>query len=321
MRFQHNFPFDPRNGYNLQQLLAVQPPEEPADYTTFWQQTWQENAAIQLNPQLREIQGAPTFRIFEVNYTSLDNLRIGAWITLPRNQPIQRGLVIGHGYGGREGPAPELPVQNAAAIFPCARGFGRSRHPHLPDTAARHVLTGIESRDTYIHKGCVADYWNAASALLQLLPETKNRLDYLGASFGGGIGAMTLASDKRYSRAFLDVPAFGHFPLRAQGNNGEGWPCTGSWEAVRSYYRRHPQVLQTLAYFDSALAAKHITIPTMTACALFDPAVAPAGQFAVYNALAGPKHLFVRQAGHFPWPGEQQEQSTLNTQLEAWLSE
>ncbi|MEZ5576382.1 MAG: hypothetical protein R3F44_12440 [Candidatus Competibacteraceae bacterium] len=35
------------------------------------------------------------------------------------------------------------------------------------------------------------------------------------------------------------------------------------------------------------------------AAARFDPAVPPPGQFAVYNALAGPKELFVLRAGHF----------------------
>ncbi|MEZ5583004.1 MAG: hypothetical protein R3F37_09785 [Candidatus Competibacteraceae bacterium] len=32
---------------------------------------------------------------------------------------------------------------------------------------------------------------------------------------------------------------------------------------------------------------------------MFDPAVPPPGQYAIYNALAGHKDLFVLQAGHF----------------------
>jgi cephalosporin-C deacetylase len=184
--------------------------------------------------------------------------------------------------------------------------------------AARHVLNGIQSRETYVHRGCVADYWNAASALQALVPETTARLDYFGGSFGGGIGAMALAWDKRYTRAFLDVPAFGHFPLRAQA---EGWRCTGSWESVRGYYRRHPEVLNVLAYFDSAIAAKFIEIPVMVGCALFDPAVAPAGQFAVYNALRGKKELLVAEAGHFEWPGLAEEQRRRDARIRAWFAE
>jgi cephalosporin-C deacetylase len=130
---------------------------------------------------------------------------------------------------------------------------------------------------------------------------------------------MALACDKRYTRAFLDVPAFGQFPLRAQG---EGWKCTGSWESLRLYKRRRPEILDVLAYFDSAVAARYITTPVLAACALFDPAVAPAGQFAVYNALHGHKELFVREAGHFAgggWPGEVEEQARLDARIRQWF--
>ena len=43
--------------------------------------------------------------------------------------------------------------------------------------------------------------------------------------------------------------------------------------------------------------------PTAHPAARFDPAVPPPGQFAVYNALAGPKELFVLRAGHFDHAG------------------
>ena len=40
------------------------------------------------------------------------------------------------------------------------------------------------------------------------------RLDYMGISFGGGIGALALPWDERFHRAHLNVPSFGHHPLR-----------------------------------------------------------------------------------------------------------
>lgn len=80
-------------------------------------------------------------------------------------------------------------------------------------------------------------------------------------------------------------------------------PCVGSGEAVRRHQRRTGQVLDTLRYFDAAVAARHLRIPMHVAAARFDPAVPPPGQFAVYNALAGPKELFVLRAGHFDHAG------------------
>jgi cephalosporin-C deacetylase len=97
-------------------------------------------------------------------------------------------------------------------------------------------------------------------------------------------------------------------------------PCAGSGESVRSHYRRHPEVLQVLQYFDSALAAKHIRIPVYVTAALFDPAVPPPGQFAVYNALPAEKELFVREAAHFEFPGQAAESDRVFSRLTEWFA-
>jgi cephalosporin-C deacetylase len=136
----------------------------------------------------------------------------------------------------------------------------------------------------------------------------------MGGSFGGGIGAMALAWDSRFKSGFLSVPSFGNHPLRVT------LPCTGSGESVRNYYQDHPEVLDVLAYFDSATHARRIGIPVLCECALFDPAVPPPGQFAVYNALAGPKELTVRQAGHFTYLAEADDNQRLRATLERWCS-
>ncbi len=76
-----------------------------------------------------------------------------------------------------------------------------------------------------------------------------------------------------------------------------------------------------MQYFDAATAASFIRQPTMVAPALFDPAVPPPGQFAVYNAIPGKKKLFVKTAGHFGWPGEAEEGRRLQAELGAWFAE
>ena len=65
---------------------------------------------------------------------------------------------------------------------------------------------------------------------------------------------------------------------------------TGSGAAVQAMLKRKPDFLHsTLAYYDAAIAAKRILIPMHCACAMFDPMVAPPGQFAVYNAIPSEK--------------------------------
>ncbi|MCA1789780.1 MAG: hypothetical protein LC667_07960 [Thioalkalivibrio sp.] len=56
------------------------------------------------------------------------------------------------------------------------------------------------------------------------------------------------------------------------------------------------------------------------AAALFDPAVAPPGQFAVYNAITGDKRLFVLDAGHFDYPGRTRQEQDLLAQLRTFFA-
>jgi cephalosporin-C deacetylase len=161
---------------------------------------------------------------------------------------------------------------------------------------------------------CVADTWCAITALTELVPEAGARIGYTGGSFGGGIGALALPWDDRVATACLVVPTFGNHPLRLT------LPCIGSGEAVRHHAAQHPEIVSVLRYFDAATAARFINIPTHVGLALADPAVPPPGQFAIYNALAGPKERFILTAGHLEYPGMEAEYAQLIASQRRFLS-
>jgi cephalosporin-C deacetylase len=312
---RHDFPFDPRYGHDIDALLKVGLPEEPEGFEAFWRDLYRQTLRVPPNVTRLEVPtNRPGVKVYEIEYDSLDGFRVGGWLTVPADGVIRRGMVVGHGYGGRSEPDFGPRQAQTAAIFPCGRGFDRSARPDLPSVASDHVVFGIESRDTYIHGRCAADLWAALTALLSLFPHLAGVVDYAGTSFGGGMGALAVPWDARLRRAFLDVPSFGNHPLRLT------MECVGSGEFVRRYFRLHPEVTKVLAYFDAATAARHITIPTFVAAAAFDPAVPPPGQFAVYNAIPGPKRLFVRQTGHFPNPNEAAEDEVITQALQEWFA-
>ncbi len=314
-KLEHPFPFDPTYGYDLGALLQIAPPEEPADFSDFWQQTYAETLAIPLRLDSREVPSThPDYSLHEVEYDSLDGVRIGAWVTVPKSASHRGGWVVYHGYGGRGEPDFYLPAPAGPAIFPCARGFNRSAHLDIPGEASRHVLHGIASRQTYVHRGCVADAWQAASALITMFPDAASDLRYMGASFGGGIGALAVPWEPRLHRAYLDIPSFGNHPLRV------AVPCAGSGAAVREYWLTRPEVMDVLAYFDAATAARHIQIPTFVSPALFDPAVPPQGQFSIANAISGPRELYIRSAAHFACRQEVTEGQEIHKLLGDWFS-
>lgn len=315
--FKHDFGFDPTYGYTEANLRDVKPPAIAEGFDAFWQDTYAWARRTPARAALRRIPSAQpdAVELYELEYDGIGGFRVGGWLTRPVGVAPVRGLVLGHGYGGRDAAEPNFPGPPAVAIYPCARGFNRSARPDLPGDARAHVLHGIEDSATYLHRFCVADLWSAVSALTELAPEVAGAIDYMGTSFGGGVGAMALPWEPRFRRAFLGVPSFGHHPLRVTMR------CVGSGDAVRTYVAENPRTMAVLRLFDSAVAAQFCHIPVMVSCALFDPAVPPPGQFAVYNGLAGPKQLFLRKSDHFSWEGTPDEGHRLYLAQAAWFSQ
>src|SRR5699024_2185058 len=226
---------------------------------------------------------------------SLGGVRLGGWVAEPKDRPARVGVVISHGYGGREEPELAGSPAGGAVRYPVARGLPSvSLLPQLYRPEHGHVLEGIESMHTYVVGGCAADIWCAASALRQIAGQIS--LVYAGASFGGGQGGLAVPWDERFVAAALRVPSFGQYDVRLS------LPCPGSGEIVREYVQWHPRAREVLRYCDAATAARYLQVPTLFACALWAPAVPPPGQFAVYNAareaLGEDARLQVLSAGH-----------------------
>jgi cephalosporin-C deacetylase len=293
----HPHPFDPTYGCTPEQLHTLAAPPAPGDFADFWRGT---RAATEAEALALE-RGPATvlnggWRRSEVRFTTLGGFRCGAWLLEPATSAAA-GLVYGHGYGGPgEPPAPAPGETPLARLHISSPGFSLSAAPGIPDSSPRHVVHGIAARDTYLIRTCVAALWSATSALAALVPAAAGRLGYVGGSFGGGLGALALPWEPRWRCARLDVPTFGHHPWRLR------CPCVGSGEAVRAWYRRHPEVVEVLAYYDAAAAAGFADTPTLCLPAYFDPAVPPPGQWAVANALRAGR-ICAYTSGHHegPW--------------------
>lgn len=308
----HPFPFDPTYGYSPEQLQAMQPPVGVADFAYFWRDTYRQaralptDACVELLPDSHR-----SHTVHSVSFNGLGGIRSGGWLLLPKDGPAQRGVVMSHGYGGRTDYMVGWLPKDMAVMLPCAPGFHRSARADIPDTAGLHVVHGIASRETYVIRWCVAAIWSAATVLLEQCPQIAGRLYFHGGSFGGGLGALAVPWDDRIQAACLEVPTFGHHASRLQ------CPCVGSGEAVRAYALDHPDVVDVLAYYDAAVAAKFIAVPVIGVPAYFDPAVPPPGQWAVINACAGPVDVCPISAGHFDNPTAVADYRRQRTALES----
>lgn len=316
--FSHDHAFDPAYNMDLAQLLAIDAPLPPADFAEFWRQ--RHAAALTQSPRPRihlADRQSPHHTVYDLHFVSTDEVELGGWLLVPKDAQVRRGIVFGHGYGGCELPEDILAIDEAALLFPCFRGIGRSPMAGVSPDPNQHVLHNIQDRQHYILGGCVEDLWLAVSALLELFPAVAGQVAYSGISFGGGIGALAVPWDARVGRLHLQVPTFGHQALRLT------LPSIGSGESVRVFHRHHGfHVMDTLAYYDAASAARYLHIPVLVAAALFDPVVPPPGQFAIFNAIAKPlKRLFVLQAGHFDHVGQPQELQQMNQEVASFFME
>ncbi len=314
--FEHSYAFDPIYGYDMEALLKIRHPEfPPADFAAFWRETMAEaSAQTRVIEQKSLPPPSSEWQLDLLKIQTLDRSAFGAWLLKPKDPShIRRAFVVGHGYGGRAGIDWPVAFQDAVYIFPSAHGFFVSEAPGLPNSVDKHVVHGIASRETYLIRHCVAALQSAAEVLAEFYPEFDGQLGYQGVSFGGGLGALMLPWSKSFSRAFLKVPTFGHHPLRLK------CPCVGSGEAVRLLEQRDSSIRKTLAYFDAATSAAEVKIPVLVSAALFDPAVPPPGQFAVANALGGPKQLHVLSASHFEHPSLLLEEQALAGLMRQWF--
>jgi cephalosporin-C deacetylase len=308
----HPYDFDPTYGLGLDELLAMRAPEAPAGFDAFWRARYRRALGVDPRPRLSESGAShPDWHVHDITYTSTDEFPIGGWLLLPRDGTVRRGLVVGHGYGGRDQPDFDIPVTETAVLFPCFRGLSRSSRPPISTDPAWHVLHDIDKPDRYILGGCVEDLWVAVSVLSGLYPWLDGRIGYSGISFGGGIGALGIAFDSRIDRGRLEVPTFSNMPV---------WltlPTIGSGHAVQTYAKTHRDVLHTISLFDAATAATRIGIPMIVAVARFDPAVAPPCQFSVANALAPSQYheTVVLDAGHVDYPGQEQQHALLAAKI------
>ncbi|MBB2672044.1 UNVERIFIED_ORG: cephalosporin-C deacetylase-like acetyl esterase [Rhizobium etli] len=149
----HPFAFDPTYGMQLDELLAVEQPEEPDGFDAFWETRYQKALTVDPQPALSRSEIThPDWHVLDLVYLSTDAFRIGGWLLLPREGEVRRGLVVGHGYGGRERPDFDLPVTETALIFPCCRGLSLSAHPPISENASWHVLHDIDKKEFLYHR-------------------------------------------------------------------------------------------------------------------------------------------------------------------------
>lgn len=287
--------FDSSYGHTLETLRAIPPIAPPEGFASRWMRWRDEARRVDAAPAVLSTDDSTGRRISVIEHSGVDGTRLRAWFVEPVSGAARVGVVHSHGYGGRDAIDLARVPDDAAAIFPVARGLPTlNAGVGAPEPRDEHVLAGIDDPDRYALGLCARDLWLAGDALVGLAGDLP--LYYVGESFGGGIGALALPWDDRYVGATLIVPSFGQYDERL------AVPCLGSGEVVRTHVAAHPEAREVLRWFDASSSMTLTRLPVRVEAALWDPYVPPQGQFAVANAV-GALELEVLPAGHAEYPG------------------
>jgi cephalosporin-C deacetylase len=264
----------------------------PPDFDTFWADMLATLEGIPLAPSMVAVPSRSTadVNVFEIGYTSLDNVRIAGWYCTPSLvDPPFAGLLIVPGYISE----PTLPKTWArrgyATVGVAPRGKLRSNHQYNPGYPGL-LVDNILDRHTYAYRGFYVDAARAVDFLLQRPEVDATRVGLHGSSQGGALTITTAAlrrdvitcgaAGAPYLCGFLDAARLTH-----------SYP----YEEINDYLRQFPDreaaIRETLNYFDGINFATSVRCPMLVYLGLQDDVCPPETGFAMFDALSCPKTL------------------------------
>ena len=274
--------------------------ERPQDFDAFWAAIKRDAARIPLAPTMTPmpLRSTDEVAVFEIHYTSLDNVRVAGWYCRPRQEhisPPYPGLLIVPGYISE----PTLPKSWAkagyAAIGVAPRGKLRSNLQFNPGYPG--LLTdNITDPETYAYRGFYVDALRAVDFALTRPEIDPARIGVHGSSQGGALTVVTAAlrsdaiacgaAGAPYLTAFMDATRLTH-----------SYP----YEEINEYLRMHPDseaaVRDTLNYFDCVNFAPLISCPMLVYIGLEDDVCPPETGYALVGAMRN-AHVELLTRGH-----------------------
>jgi len=269
----------------------------PDDFDAFWNAKIQALHAIPANPVLTPADSGDA----GVDYAklTLDNIngtRVYGQLAKPKRDGkfpamliVQWAGVYGLPKSNVVGPAKngwltlnimahDLPFDQPEAFYKQAAATALKNY----------AMIGNESRETSYFLRMLLGCYRAADYLAER-PDWNGRvLVVTGTSQGGLQGLATAGLHPKITAVLVNVPA-GCDPTAPWIGRSVSWPY---WHrSTRG--KDEKKVMETSRYFDGVNFAAHIRCPALVALGLIDQTSCPAGVFAAFNQMKGPKEAVV----------------------------
>ena len=290
----------------------------PADFDSYWSAVLSEVAAVPLDPTLRHLRERSTAEVdvYEIHYSSLDNLRIAGWYCVPRPEHIEPpypALILGPGYISEPALPKEWARLGYAALSLAPRGKLRSNARFNPGYPGL-LVNNIVDRNTYSYRGFYMDACRGVD-FAQARPEVDaSRIGVNGHSQGGALAIVIPAlRPEAITCSASGSPYLTDFFASARLTHS--YP----YEEINEYLRSHPshekRARDALAYFDCLNFAPTVRCPMLMYIGLADDICPPETGLAAYTALQCEKQLLTA-----PGCSHEAGRRALNPQIEAFLA-
>ena len=271
----------------------------PGDFDDFWERVLAGLAEVPLEPLIapETMRSNADVDVSRVYYRSLDGIEISGWYCVPtQGEGPFPAVICFPGYKGEPGMRRDWGRKEVVSLTVAVRGKLGSNADFNPGYPG--LLThGIEGRDTYGYKGVISDCVRGIDFLLSRPEVDPQRIFACGSSQGGGLTLITSALRPEIKGGVAGYPFLCCYPESMQMLRS--YP----YDELTCYARANPdrveEMLETLRYYDAVNFAPGIKCPMVVGIALEDEVCPPGTSYAAYQALTGPKELWLfPDSGH-----------------------
>jgi cephalosporin-C deacetylase len=279
-------------GYEIAQIKS--PYHRPDDFDEFWRTAMDELASINPSYKIEEDfeQSNKLFSVYRVEMSSIDNIRINGWLTVPKTAMGGKFPVL-VGFGGYQVLARPLFFDEFVSFTVNVRGADRNNMSDINPTNQDILTLNINDPAKYVYRGIYMDCLRFVDFLFanDNMGFDLNRIAVFGGSQGGSFALVTAALlNKKIKTCVADNPTFCdyHVNIFMEPQIREAsfvLEYLGKYLRANANFFTKEEMLQTLSYFEIQNFMPKIKCPILFGVGLLDPLAPAVTTIGAYNKM------------------------------------